>query len=120
MRASLGIFLAAALSLGGRACLAQAAPADTGAPCVDVQVGNERVSDLDCINRQLRLHVEQEHSAPAPSPPIDARSSSTAVGTANQAAAGQMMGNALGKSAQPQRPPPPVFVGPLTPSSGAH
>jgi hypothetical protein len=120
MRASSGILLAAALSLGGRACLAQATPADTGAPCVDVQIGNERVADLDCINRQLRLHVEREHATPALSAPIDAHSSSTAVGTANQAAAGQMMGNALGKSAQPQRPPPPVFVGPLTPPSGAH
>ena len=118
MRASSGIFLAAALSLVGCACLAQAT--DTGAPCVDVQVGNERVADLDCINRQLRLHVEQEHGAPALSPPIDARSSSTAVGTANQAAAEQRMGNAFGKSGQPQRPPPPVFVAPLTPPPGAH
>ena len=65
MRASLGILLAAALSLGGRACLAQATPADTGAPCVDVQVGNERVADLDCINRQLKLRVEQEQGTPA-------------------------------------------------------
>ena len=120
MRASSGIFLAVALSLGARACLAQANPADTGGPCVDVQVGNERVADFDCINRQLRLHVEREHAVPALSPPIDARSSSTAVGTANQAAAEQMMGNAFGKSGQPQRPPPPVFVAPLTPPAGAH
>src|SRR5271156_4542006 len=120
MRASSCIFLAAALSLGGRACLAQATPADTGAPCVDVQVGNERVADLDCINRQLRLHVEREHAVPALAPPIDARSSSTAVGTANQAAAEQMMGSAFGRSGQPQRPPPPVFASPLTPPSGAH
>ena len=119
MRASSGIFLAAALLLGARICLAQANPADTG-PCVDVQVGNERVADLDCINRQLRLHVEREHGTPALSPPIDARSPSTAVGTANQAAAEQMMGSAFGKSGQPQRPPPPVFVAPLTPPSGAH
>jgi hypothetical protein len=120
MRVSSGILLAAALSLCGRACLAQTNPTDTGGPCVDVQVGNEKLTDLDCINRQLRLHVEREHGTPALSPPIDARSSSTAVGTGNQAAAEQMMGSAFGKSGQPQRPPPPVFVAPLTPSSGAH
>jgi hypothetical protein len=119
MRASLGILLAVALSLGGRTCLAQANSTDTGGPCVDVQVGSERLTDLDCINRQLRLHVEREHAAPA-LPPIDAHSSSTAVGTANQAAAQQMMGSAFGKSGQPQRPPPPVFAVPLTPPPGAH
>jgi hypothetical protein len=120
MRTSSGILLAVALSLAARACLAQANPADKGGPCVDVQVGNERVTDLDCINRQLRLHVEREHGTPALSPPIDARSSSTAVGTANQAAAEQMMGSAFGKSGQPQRPPPPVFAPPLPPLPGAH
>jgi hypothetical protein len=51
--------------------------------------------------------------------PIDAHSSSTAAGTANQAAAEQMMGDAFGKSAKPQRPPPSVFV-PALPRAGAH
>ena len=120
MRASLGIFLLVVLALCARACPAQTRPPAAGGPCVDVQVGSERVADLDCINWQLRLRVEQEHTVPSVSAPIDARSSSTAVGTANQAAAQQTMGNAFGKSAQPQRPSPPVFVGPLTPPSGAH
>jgi len=119
MRASLSIFLAAGLSLCAHACLAQASPAGAGGPCVEVQVGNERLPDFDCINRQLQLHVEREHAMPAVSAPIDARSSSTAVGVANQAAAEQMMGSAFGKSAQPQRPPPPVFVAPLV-APGAH
>lgn len=119
MRASLGIFTAAVISLCAPACLAQTPSADGGGPCVDVQVGEERVADLDCLNRQLKLHVEREHAVPQASAPIDARSSSTAVGTANQAAAGQMMGNAFGKASQPQRPAPPVFIPPL-PTPGAH
>jgi hypothetical protein len=113
MRASLGIFMTAVISLCAPACLAQTAPSNADGPCVDVQVGNEHVADLDCLNRKLRLGVEREHAVPAVSAPIDAHSSSTAVGTANQAAAQQTMGSAFGKSAQPQRPPPPVFVPPL-------
>jgi hypothetical protein len=124
MRASLGVVMLAALALCARPCPAQddarnAGGSNAGGPCVDVEVGNERVADLDCINRQLRLRVEREHDAPSLSAPIDARSSSTAVGTANQAAAEQMMGDAFGKSAHPQRPAPPLFVDPLA-KPGAH
>src|SRR5271155_1285239 len=87
MRASFSAVLACAFLLPVRFCLAQAAPSD--APCVDVQVGNERVPDLDCINRQFRLRAERAHDAPTPAAPIDASSPSTTVGTANQAAAEQ-------------------------------
>jgi len=118
-RAWLGIFMTAVISLCAPACLAQTPSSDEGGPCVDVQVGNERVADLECLNRQLKLHAEREHVLPPASAPIDARSSSTAVGTADQAAAEQMMGNAFGKSSQPQRPAPPIFVPPL-PKPGAH
>jgi len=132
MRSSLGIILLAALALGAGVRPAAADPlvlggpgttADTGStngPCVDVQVGNERVPDYDCINRQFRLQTDHAHAlAPPPAAPIDTHSSSTAVGTANQAAAQQMMGSAFGKSAQPQRPAPPAFV-PALPRAGAH
>ena len=123
MRSSLGVIPLAALALcanlRGAAAEPPADKADTDGPCVDVQVGNERAPDFDCINRKLRLQVEREHGVPAPTAPIDARSSSTAVGTANQAAAQQMMGSAFGKSAKPQRPAPPVFV-PSLPQTGAH
>jgi hypothetical protein len=119
MRSSLGIIPLTALALCAGLRVAAAEPAaNADGPCVDVQVGNERVPDFDCINRKLRLQVEREHAVPAPTAPIDAHSSSTAVGTANQAAAQQMMGSAFGKSAQPQRPAP-VFV-PSLPQTGAH
>jgi len=124
MRSSLGIILLAALALwAGRHAAAADLPAGsspTGGPCVDVQVGNERVPDYDCINRQFRLQTEHAHAlVPLPAAPIDTHSSSTAVGAANQAAAQQMMGSAFGKSAQPQRPAPPAFV-PALPHAGAH
>lgn len=123
MRLSSGIILLAALALspGMRAAAADGDQGGaSGSVCVNVQIGNERVPDFDCINRQFRLQVEHIHTgAPVPVAPIDAHSSSITVGTANTAAAQQMMGNAFGKSAQPQRPPPPTFV-PSLPRVGAH
>jgi hypothetical protein len=121
MRSSSGIVFVSALALCAALGPAMADPlpgADAG-PCVDVQVGNERVLDFDCINRQFRLQSDRRHLAPGPTAPIDAHSSSPATGAANQAAAEQMMGDAFGKSAQPQRPPPPAFAPPL-PRAGAH
>jgi hypothetical protein len=113
------------ITLTGWFLLGLPSPAQTAAPnavgpCVDVQVGGERVADIDCINRQLRLSVEQAQAKPALAAPIDASSPSTEVGTANQAAAEQKMGGALGKSAQPQRPRPPSFVVPLAVPPSAH
>jgi hypothetical protein len=112
MRARLIVALAGGLFLAPP-CPAQTAAPNGSGPCVDVQIGSERVSDIDCINRQFRLGVEQAHAQPTLAAPIDANSPSTAVGTANQAAAEQKMGGAFGKSAQPQRPRPPTFVVPL-------
>ena len=79
--------------------------------CADVQVGTEHIADLDCINRTLRSFSARQQGLPATAP-IDTRSPSTAVGTANQAAARQMMGNAFGNSPRAQRPHP-TFVSPL-------
>jgi hypothetical protein len=122
MRTSLGIILLAALvlSLDSRAVAADqpAGGKPEGGPCVDVQVGNERVPDFDCINRQLRLQADHAHMAPPAVAPVDTHSSSAAVGTANQSAAQQMMGNQFGKSALPQRPAP--AFGPALPHAGAH
>lgn len=85
---------------------------DNGMPCVEVQIGQDRASHIDCLNEALRRSVEREKTAPLPEAPIDARSASNQVGTANIAAAQQMMGNAFGVSAVPQRPHP-TFANPL-------
>jgi len=124
MRSPLGIISLAALALCAGAGLAVAEPpaqgeATQGGPCVDVQIGNDRTLDFDCLNRQLRLQADRQHMPATPAAPIGAGSSSTAVGAANQAAAQQMMGNAFGKSSQPQRPAPQSFV-PALSKAGAH
>ena len=122
MRSSLGIIslIALALCVGARLAAADP-PAQSGSagPCVDVQIGNDRVLDFDCLNRQFRVQADHQHMGSTPVAPIGAGSSSTATGTANQAAAQQMMGDAFGKSTKPQRPPPQTFV-PALPRAGAH
>ncbi len=78
--------------------------AQPAAPCVDVQIGGDRSAALNCLNRVFEQQVTREHQVPPPTAPIDAQSPSTAVGTANTAAAEEKMGDQFGKSATPQRP----------------
>jgi hypothetical protein len=73
-------------------------------PCVEVQIGQDRASQMNCLNEALRRSVEREHNAPVLEAPITAQSASNKVGTFNNAASQQMMGNAYGVSAVPQRP----------------
>jgi hypothetical protein len=90
------------------------ADADAAKVCADVRIGNDRAAALNCLNNQMQRKVEHEQGTPQPIAPIDARSQSNEVGTANDAAAREKMGNAFGKSAVPQRPNP-AFVSPLVP-----
>src|SRR5215469_14464632 len=86
---------------------------DATETCVDVQIGNDRATQLNCLNDQMKRLVEHEKNAPQPIAPIDSRSSSNQVGVYNDAAAREHMGNAFGVSSKPQRPVQ-VFVNPLT------
>jgi hypothetical protein len=81
-------------------------PAPTASTdCVEARVGNERAFSLGCLNQRLSQMVEQAHGAAQASvPPIGPGSSPATLGLATPAAAQEMMGNALGKSAIPQRP----------------
>jgi hypothetical protein len=88
------------------------APPDRTTPCVDVEIGGDRSQYFNCLNEQLKRGADQEHKIEQPTAPLDARSPSNKVGTANDAAARQRMGNAFGKSATPQRPNP-TYVNPL-------
>jgi hypothetical protein len=83
-----------------------------GMPCVEVQIGQDSSSHMKCVNEALRQAVQHEHNAPLVQPPVTAQSSSNKVGTFNDAAARQMMGNAYGVSSQPQRPKN-TFTSPL-------
>jgi hypothetical protein len=70
--------------------------------CVDVRIGDERY--FTCLNSLLRESVPQ-HRAPQIEAPLTATSPSTAVGTFNEQAVRQMLGNNFGRSVQPQRLP---------------
>lgn len=84
-------------------------------PCVEVRIGQDSTSHINCVNETLRRAVEYQRNAPSPEAPITARSASNVVGTFNDAAARQMMGNAFGVSAVPQRPKN-TFTSPLLPA----
>jgi hypothetical protein len=90
----------------------ESAPPDRATPCVDVEIGGDRSQYFKCLNEQLERGAEQEHKVQQPTAPLDARSPSNKVGTANDAAARQRMGNSFGTSATPQRPNP-TYVNPL-------
>lgn len=85
-------------------------------PCVEVQIGKDSTSHMNCINEALKRAVEREHNAPMPQAPISAQSASNKVGVYNDAAARQMMGNAFGASAVPQRPKT-TFTSPPLPAA---
>jgi hypothetical protein len=104
--------LSGLVSLGS----ASAAPAST---CVDVQIGDDRTPYLNCLNEELQKSVQRERGVPQPAAPLSATSSGNQIGTFNEAAARQRMGNAFGISPVPQRPPKPVFVSPLLPGTSA-
>ena len=89
---------------------------DRPLPCVDVQIGQDEAPAFNCMNDALRAQVERAQNNPAIQAPIDARSASNQVGTFNNQAAQEQMGDAYGVSAHPQRPKP-VFVIPLIPST---
>jgi hypothetical protein len=91
---------------------------DDSGPCVDVQIGSDRAPSLACINRLFQNQADREHAQGQAVAPIDSRSPSNIVGTANYAAAEEKMGNAFGKSATPQRPQL-FYVNPML-APGAH
>jgi len=92
------------------------AKTDQSQICVDVEIGGDRSAYFKCLNEQMQRGAEREHQVPQPTAPIDTHSPSNQLGTANDAAAREKMGNSFGKSAVPQRPAS-TFVNPLVPGS---
>jgi hypothetical protein len=78
--------------------------------CIEVEIGGES-SSLGCLNQQLKQQVDRASPA-LPQPPLDARSSDTKVGIANEAAIRQQYGQNYGRSVIPFRPPQPNFAAP--------
>jgi hypothetical protein len=92
--------------------LGPTAPATHDEHCVEVEIGGEKSSRLDCLNEELK-NATQRVKPNAPKPPLDASSPSVAVGGFNETAVGQQFGPNFGKSATPFRPPKPTFSNPL-------
>ena len=115
--------MAAPAVIGGwSAAAAQDKPAPENASpppqsgCVYVETEGDPGGRLACIQQRLRAAAReaQEKVAPLPGAPLDARSTDTRVGVANEAATRQRMGNQFGVSVHPQRPPAPKYT-PLGP-----
>ena len=103
MRVSVYLFvpvLIFSIDISAQADTASSAPM----PCVEVQIGQDSASHMDCVNDALRRVVEREHNRPVPEAPVSANSASNQVGTFNEAASRQMMGDTFGISSVPQRP----------------
>jgi hypothetical protein len=109
---AISVFLMMAVGLSP--AISQSAPSRKPLPCVDVQIGDVSALALNCLNQAFRNQVEHQQAATGPQAPIDARSPSNQVGTFNNNAAQEQMGNAYGVSSIPQRPKS-VFINPLIP-----
>jgi hypothetical protein len=99
------LIAAAVLALGGEARAAW------GQTCVQAQIGTEQA--YSCLNDAFARLAGGAHTAPA-NGVLSAGSPAPAVGTFDQAATAERMGNAFGHSVIAQRPPPPVFALPFT------
>jgi hypothetical protein len=100
------------LAAGVLLCLMAGPARGQSVACVDARVGS--ATSYNCLNRDLQKRVETQHQAGV-GVSIDATSPAPAVGTFNQAAVREHLGSNFGKSAVPQRPPPPVFTSPPMP-----
>lgn len=78
------------------------APAAAGAPCVDVQIGNDRA--FGCLNQRLRREVDKIKPL-TDTTASDARSTDLKTGVVNIPAIRQQYGRNFGVSAVPYRDP---------------
>jgi len=100
----------------GALCAAMPVHADDGKPatpaahadtCVDVSINDHPVLAYACLNHQL---APDTSSSPTPglTAAVASEPSNRQVGQFNFSAFSNRMGDQLGKSVHPQRPPPPV------------
>ena len=121
------LVVAAVLLLGDAAYAADPKPAAAPATVREVIVNGQRQPacsstapgghglNLACLNGQVKAAAEAGNPPP---PAIDATTAQantpSKVGTFSQAATSQRLGKNFGHSAQPYRPPPPVYANPIT------
>ena len=109
MRVVQSSLMLGALCLASASVMAQAvAPAQTTrtSSCVDVRINDQPALSYACLNQRL---ASAAHPVPAPQIQLDAVAqlpSNQQVGQFNFSAFSHQMGNSLGRSVTPQRPPP--------------
>jgi hypothetical protein len=81
--------------------------------CVDVRIGDEL--SYACLNQELEKLAPMKRYSAEQDSPYSAGSPAPVVGTFNQAATRERLGNNFGKSVVPQRPPAPVYTPQLMP-----
>ena len=81
-------------------------PAAASETCVEVEIGGEKSSKLDCINQQLKQQVDRQQPV-GNVPPLDAASPAVKLHGFNETALQQQYGKNLGKSVVPFRPTKP-------------
>lgn len=72
-------------------------------PCVDVEIGGEKATSHNCLNRRLQEKVGSV-KPPANVPPIGGSSPAVTLGGFNQQALKQQYGSTFGTSSVPYRP----------------
>ena len=81
-------------------------PGAASQTCVEVEIGGEKSSKLDCINQQLKQQVDRAQPV-GNVPPLDAASPAVKLHGFNETALQQQYGKNLGKSVVPFRPTKP-------------
>ncbi|MEG3089655.1 hypothetical protein [Sphingomonas sp. PB4P5] len=77
-------------------------------PCVEVDIAGHRAGQLDCASDRLRQAArlaQAQARAPLDTPVLKAGAPDVRVGVASLPGTRLRMGNALGNSVHPQRPP---------------
>lgn len=75
--------------------------------CVDVSVNDHPALSYACLNQRLAESTDSRGGPPIQLDAVTREPSNRQVGQFNFAAFSIRMGNSLGKSVVPQRPPPP-------------
>ncbi len=91
--------------------VAAAPPGDGRTSCADVTAGTDH--GYACLNQWLARQAKPR--IPPGADTLGVTSPANAVGTFDQAATKERLGNAFGHSVVPQRPPLPTYTSPLIP-----
>ena|ERR1700758_820326 len=115
------LLLLGTLCLASAPVMAQAvAPAQVSSSCVDVSVNDRPALSYACLNQRLASSTQRVLQPDIQLDAVTREPSNQQVGQFNFSAFSHQMGNSLGKSVIPQRPPPLAAPPLLGVPSGTH